>query len=264
MQKNNDLPQEGAALSDNDIRLESARATKLYAEAEKIKAEQEAAKSERKHEAKKSLFASIGKLSKRTKIALSAIMAFVVLGIVAFSYWGVIAPIFNSQTETEYFAVSDLKKAVDVDELSTVEYTYHGIAEKHDKKLWIDTISYRVKYEAHVSASYKMTDIEFGKDDGSKTIIVYLPEPTIEEPVLADDFGYLPDNASADIQEVRNLCREDATADVNKSAITKQAKGNIKKIIKALIKPLIQNDGWHVTFKSITEFNKDGASDEAK
>ena len=110
--------------------------------------------------------------------------------------------------ETQYVTESDLKSAVDIDNLSTIDYVYHGIAEKHSTFLWQDRVDYRVKYQAHVRASYKASLSSFRVDRDNGVATAYLPEAEIGEPQLDHkEFGYLPENATADMKDVIALCR---------------------------------------------------------
>lgn len=43
---------------------------------------------------------------------------------------GVVLPLKFDSHPTEYFAISDLKNAVNIQQLSTVDYVYHGIADR--------------------------------------------------------------------------------------------------------------------------------------
>lgn len=43
---------------------------------------------------------------------------------------GVVLPLKFDSHPTEYFAISDLKNAVNIQQLSTVDYIYHGIADR--------------------------------------------------------------------------------------------------------------------------------------
>ena len=111
-----------------------------------------------------------GKLSTKVKIALVVVRAVALVG-----FFGFILPSMLDNDETQYLTTSDLKSAVDIDSLSTVDYTYHGIVEKHGRFLWMDRVDYRVKYEAHIRASYTMSDIQFGIDKENKVVTAYLP-----------------------------------------------------------------------------------------
>lgn len=203
----------------------------------------------------KSFFGFFGKLSLKAKLAVFAVAA-----VITFGFFGFALPWMADNHETQYLATSDLKSAVDIDSLSTIDYTYHGIAEKHGKFLWQDRVDYRVKYEAHIRASYTLSDIQFEIDEEDRVVTAYLPEAQIGDPQLDNSkFGYLPESATADMKDVIALCREDAANDVDKEEIKEQAEASLKDTVKALTLPLI-GDEYQLEFKPIAEYNEEADS----
>lgn len=197
------------------------------------------------------VFGFFGKLSLKAKLA-----TFAVATVAAVCFFGFALPWIVDNHETQYLATSDLKSAVDIDSLSTIDYTYHGIAEKHGKFLWQDRVDYRVKYEAHIRASYTLSDVQFGINEEDKVVTAYLPEAQIGDPQLDNSkFGYLPESVTADMKDVIALCREDAANDVDKEEIKEQAEASLKDIIKALTLPLLGNE-YQLEFKPIAEYNE--------
>lgn len=195
----------------------------------------------------KSVFELFGKLSLKAKLAVLVVAAVIVFGFAL--------PWMTDNHETQYLATSDFKSAVDIDSLSTIDYTYHGIAEKHGKFLWQDRVDYRVKYEAHIRASYTLSDIQFGINEEDKVVTAYLPEAQIGDPQLDySKFGYLPESATADMKDVIALCREDAANEVDKEEIKEQAEASLKDTVKALTLPLL-GDECQLEFKPIAEYN---------
>lgn len=190
-----------------------------------------------------------GKLSTKVKIALVVVIAVAFLVL-----FRCVLPWITDNHETEYLTTSDLKSAVDIDSLSTVDYIYHGIVEKHGRFLWMDRVDYRVKYEAHIRASYTMSDIQFGIDEEHKVVTAYLPKAQVGEPQLDNSkFGYLPENATADMKDVLSLCRKDAADEVDKKEIKKQADASLQDTVKALTMPLIE-DKYELDFKPLAEY----------
>ena len=200
----------------------------------------------------KIVFGFFGQLSLKAKLAVFAAAAAIAFGFVL--------PWMADNHETHYLATSDLKSAVDIDSLSTIDYTYHGIAEKHGKFLWQDRVGYRVKYEAHIRASYTLSDIQFEVNEEDKVVTAYLPEAQIGDPQLDNSkFGYLPESATADMKDVIALCREDAANEVDKEEIKEQAEASLKDTAKALTLPLI-GDEYQLEFKPIAEYNEEADS----
>lgn len=190
-----------------------------------------------------------GKLSNKAKIVLVVFIVAVLVG-----FFRVVLPWITDNHETQYLTTSDLKSAVDIDSLSTVDYTYHGIVEKHGRFLWMDRVDYRVKYEAHIRASYTMSDIQFDIDEEGKVVTAYLPKAQVGEPQLDNSkFGYLPENATADMKDVLSLCRKDAADEVDKKEIKKQADASLRDTVKALTLPLIE-DKYELDFKPLADY----------
>ena len=196
-----------------------------------------------------------GKLSTKVKIVLV-----VVIVVALASFFGGVLPWITDNHETQYLTTSDLKSAVDIDSLSTVDYTYHGIVEKHGRFLWMDRVDYRVKYEAHIRASYTMSDIQFDIDEENKTVTAYLPKAQVSEPQLDNSkFGYLPETATADMKDVLPLCRKDAADEVDKKEIKKQADASLRDTVKALTLPLIE-DEYKLDFKPLADYKGEADS----
>lgn len=173
----------------------------------------------------KSIFGLFGKLSLKAKLAVLAVAAVIAVG-----FFGFALPWMTDSHETQYLATSDLKSAVDI------------------------------KYEAHIRASYTLSDIQFGINEEDKVVTAYLPEAQIGDPQLdSSKFGYLPESATADMKDVIALCREDAANDVDKEEIKEQAGASLKDTVKALTLPLL-GDEYQLEFKPIAEYNEEADS----
>ena len=236
---------------ERDERLEQAR--KEQAETKKRQSEKRSREASRKK-----ITGFLGKIP----LLKTKLVALAVGMVVAVGFFGFALPWITDSHETRYLATSDLKSAVDIDSLSTIDYSYHGIAEKHSQFLWQDRVDYRVKYEAHIRASYTLSDIQFGIDEENKVVTAYLPEAVIGDPQLDNSkFGYLPENATADMKDVIALCREDAANDVDKEEIKKQVDASLQDTVKALTLPLL-GDEYKLEFKPIAEYDE-GADSNA-
>ena len=152
---------------EREIRLEQARTARIEAE-----------ERSRKKESRRASRKALGRFAKR--FPLKVILPIAAVALVAI--FGFVLPYVMDDDETQYVTESDLKSAVDIDNLSTIDYVYHGIAEKHSTFLWQDRVDYRVKYQAHVRASYKLVDIEFRVDRDNGVATAYLPEAEIIPP----------------------------------------------------------------------------------
>lgn len=230
---------------DQEIRLENARTARIEAEAKKQRQES--------RETRRSILRENSQVPSIVKMAVPVALAAVVVLIVC-----VVLPLCLDNQDNQILTASDLKSVVNVDDLSTIEYTYHGIAEKHSSFLWLDRIDYRVKYTARIRVSYSLSSIEFEINDTDKAITAYLPEATIGEPNVSD-FGYLPENAIADIPDVIALCQEDAISDLDYEELEKEGNAGLQNAVRALTLPLIGKD-YKLDFKPLSEYAK-GAED---
>lgn len=227
---------------EQQARLEEAKARRIEAEEKKAKRKaREAAQKEFK--------------KKASKIPLKVkLIGLVTLVVVLFVAGGFVLPWVLDDHETHYVSESNLKEAVEIEDLTAVEYVYRGVAEKPGQFLWMDTVEYRVRYEAHIPAYYKLSEIQFSVDNDDMIVTVYLPEAEIGEPVLDDKkFDYLPESASGDMAEVLALCKEDAANEVNTAQIKKEAEDSLRDIVEALTMPMLGGE-WSIEFKSLEEF----------
>ncbi len=197
------------------------------------------------------------------KIAITAIL--VVLVVVGVLFFGAVRSCIPAASEPQYLSETTLMNVVNIENLNTVDYTYKGIAEKAGKFLWADTVDYRVKYEAHIRASYDMGEIRFTLDEENMVVTAYLPEAQISEPVLNEnEFGFLPENAAADIRDILAICKEDAAKDLNQDEIKRGARDSLEKTVEALTAPLL-GDKWTIEFKDLSEYpNKEEVQNEGE
>lgn len=237
--------------TEQQIRLENARK-------ERIEAETKEATRQSREEVRQQRKAFAAKVPMKIKLIVAAI---VVVALVIF--FGFVLPNLLSDHETHYASEASLKEAVQIENLSAIEYVYCGIAEKPGRFLWMDNVEYRVKYEAHVKASYKMSDIQFAIDNDTKVVTAYLPEAELGKITLDETkFGYLPERANANISEVLALCREDAANDLNLEQVQEEARENLQNIVTALTMPLL-GGRWQMEFESLSEY-EGGEPNEAE
>lgn len=187
------------------------------------------------------------------KIKLVGVLALALFAVVMF---GVVLPLVLDSDETQYISDATLKSAVDIGNLEVVDCTYKGIAEKTSQFLWAENVDYRVKYEAHVRASYDMSAIEFNVDNDRRVVTVILPEVEIASPVIDETkFGYLPENATADVRDVLVLCKEDVANEFVDDEIRVEALESVRETVEALMSPLL-DDAWSVEFEYASKSNE--------
>lgn len=191
------------------------------------------------------------------KIKILGLAVAVILAVLIF---GIVLPLALDDDETQYLADTTLKNAVDIGNLEVVDYTYKGIAEKTSQFLWAENVDYRVKYEAHVRASYDMSAIEFRVNNEDKSVTVLLPDVEISDPVLDETkFSYLPENATADVRDVIALCKEDVANEFSDAGLRDEALESVRETVEALTKPLL-DDVWRIEFEEAS--TKDQAEQE--
>lgn len=172
--------------------------------------------------------------------------------------FGVILPLAFDGDETQYVTSTTLKRAVDIGSLEVVDCTYTGIAEKKSQFLWAENVDYRVKYEAHVRASYDMSAIEFRVDNENGVVTVLLPDVEISEPVLDETkFGFLPENVTADVRDVLALCKEDVASEFSSEELQIEALESVRETVDALTRPLL-DAAWIIEFESASAKNQFG------
>ena len=145
---------------------------------------------------------------------------------------------------------SQLKEAVEIDQLSTAEFEYNGIAEVYKEKKK-EKIDYRVKYNSTVKVGVNFSEINFEINNENKTIKPILPEIKIQNiTVKPEGMSFIPDDAKGDINKVRSVCEDDATKEAkNSKELFEIAKENLKNTVEALLKPLIENDGYTIIWE---------------
>lgn len=153
--------------------------------------------------------------------------------------------ITTKESEPEIVSKSTLEKIINVNDLSTFEAVYNGIAkvtEKDDP----EKINYYVSYEAKVKAGLDFGQVDITVDTEEKLITVKLPEIEITDvnvDITSLDYIFLNNkaNTSTVSEEAYKKCIEDATNESNnEDAIYDLAKQNAHNIVEALISPFVK------------------------
>ncbi len=150
----------------------------------------------------------------------------------------------SSLTEDDIVTSSQLEGVVNVDELSTAEFIYNGIAEQYGED--DDNVRYRVAYDATVKAGIQMSDVKFTIDEENKEVIPQLPAISITNVEIdVGSLDYMPTNPNADIKDVLELCEQDVRDEAKSSAkFYETAEENIRLVIEALTLPILENQGY--------------------
>lgn len=235
---------------EQQTRLEEAKTERIKAETKKDKQKSKEKNRQKRHNMWSKIRAKANWRKVIAAIAIVIVLANLLLYLL-------------DDRETHPSSEATLKEAVNIENLSAIDYVYCGIAEKPGRFLWMDNVEYRIKYEAHVRAYYNMDEIQFSMDKDNKVATAYLPEPQFSEPKLDETkFGYLPEKANADIPDILAMCREDAANELNYEQMKGEAEESLKGIVQGLTLPLL-DDGWQIEFKPLAEY-EGGAADEAE
>lgn len=182
------------------------------------------------------------------KKKVSILSVCIVLAIIAMFGLFIAPKVFKKPAKQEVVTVSTLEKVVKTSSLSTYETVYNGVAVAMNSEK-PDQADYYVAYTATVKAGLDFNKIQISKDDESHTIIVDLPEITIQEPTVKIeemDFIFInskisQDGISADaykrcIQDVKDESKQ-------QSAIYDYAQQNAENLISGLIQPFVSQLG---------------------
>ncbi len=152
--------------------------------------------------------------------------------------------------EVEIITKSNLMEAIDVSELATSEFIYNGIAEVYDDRK--EEVKYSIRYDAKVRAGIDIKNIEFNIMLEENIIEVVLPEVEIFTPpsIAPDSLSYIPSDKTYDLQEVLRTCEADVLKEADSALELKRtATENLKAIIEALLKPIIEPEGYAIQWK---------------
>lgn len=218
-------------------------------EKEKRRSEKRRFKNKQKNESKKRFAGLIKGLSIQTKV-----ISFVVFGAVII---GTILIVTNNNKEGNLTTISEssLQKIIEINELSTVDYTYNATAAKYSEDN--QNIKYYVAYEGTVTAGIDFHEISFELDEEQKKISITLPPVEIHD--IRIDMGtmeyiftknkYETETIS---QEAYKLCKKDLENRVSQEKILMEtAKDNAVSSVEALFKPWIEtiDDSYTVEIK---------------
>ena len=153
--------------------------------------------------------------------------------------------IFNIQEgQITTISKASLEKIIEINQLSTVDYTYNAIATVYDDAG--EKIKYYVAYEGLVTAGIDFEKIELAVDDVEKKVTVTLPEIEIHDltvnmgtmDCIFTDDKYNTEKVS---QEAYFASKQDLKNRIEKDTeLPKMAKENAIASVKALFSPWIE------------------------
>lgn len=181
-----------------------------------------------------------------------AIIGIAIIVVVAYVAYGFLQNTQNSYNVTAKNTITSsvLKEAINVDNLSTAEFVYCGIAEHYQDGS--DEPDYRISYDATVKAGVRMNDIVFGEPDtSSNTIDVTLPKIIITSAsVEVNSLSYMPsDPENSDLKTDLTTCEQDVINEAGASnKFYSYAQDNLKSTIEGLLTPLLQGTGYELNW----------------
>lgn len=189
-------------------------------------------------------------LTSKKKVEVRLLTLAVIAAIVAVAVIIVWPIIKNYLDHGRTLNTTELMKVVDIDELSTAECVYNGIAEKKGDD---GNVEYRIAYESRVQIGLDLSKVKFKIDEQTKTVRPILPEITIGDDIEIDTstLDYMPkDPKDLDMGVVIGLCKEDVRSGCMENAeFYVLARENAQAIVESLTMPLIESHGYTISWE---------------
>lgn len=151
--------------------------------------------------------------------------------------------------ENDVITSSQLEKAIDIDELSTAEFVYNGVAEKYndDKP---EEVDFYIAYEANVKVGIQMGEVKFDIDEDNKTVKPLLPELSVNIVTPnTESLSYIPKDPDIPLKDIITLCEKDAMNEANNSEeLYETAEQNLQAVIEALLSPILDHAEYSVVW----------------
>lgn len=189
----------------------------------------------------KSTVAFVKGLSKKVK-AIGTMVIILIIGIGAF-----VLVSQDKEGQLTTISESSLQKIIEINELSTVDYTYNAIATKYaDDKA--EKVKYYVAYEGTVTAGIDFNEISIDVNEEEKLVIITIPKVEIHD--ICVDMGtmeyiFVKDKFETETisQEAYKLCQDDLRNRIKtkeEATLYEIAKENAILSVEALLKPWIE------------------------
>ena len=182
------------------------------------------------------------KHSKFTK-KIMLFIGVIVLIIVAISFMRV-----HTETRLTITTKSSLEKIIEINKLSTIEYTYNAIVTKYkNDEVKDDNVEYYAAYNGKVTAGIDFNEINIDVNYKDKKIYITLPNVEIHETnVDMGTLDYIQEKNTSEkdsiSQEAYKLCKNDLRERAkNETKLLVNANENAKSAIEALLKPWIES-----------------------
>lgn len=151
----------------------------------------------------------------------------------------------NKDGQLTTISKASLQKIIEINELSTVDYTYNATAAKYVEDN-VEEVKYYVAYEGTVTAGIDFHKIDIDVNEDEKIVTITIPEVEIHG--IRVDMGtmeyiFVKDKFETETisQEAYKLCKEDLKKRVEKEKLLySTAKENAVSSVEALFKPWIE------------------------
>lgn len=181
----------------------------------------------------------LNKITGKKGIVLGLVVALIIILLIVFINQ-------SNKNRLRITTKSTLEKIIEINDLSTVDYTYNAIAIKYEDEESEDVVYY-VSYEGTITAGIDFNKLAIEVDDKNKVVSIHLPDAEIQETRVdmgTLDYIYVKKTNENDSvsQEAYQLCKKDLEEKAAKEEkILKNAKENAQSAIEALLKPWIES-----------------------
>lgn len=195
-----------------------------------------------KKEKKEKKKGKLGKIIKGLKSSTKIIVALAVVIVLIVAGW--LISITGEEGKLTTISESSLQKIIEINELSTVDYTYNATVTK--TKDDSSEIMYHVAYEGTVTAGIDFHEIDFDLNEEQKIITITIPEVEIHNISVnmgTMDYIFTKDKYETETisQEAYKLCKADLKNRIEDEELLKNtAKENAISSVEALFKPWIE------------------------
>lgn len=181
------------------------------------------------------------KLGKGTKLIISGVATVIVVAIL-------LVIIFAPVGRTTFDAKTTLQEILEISNLSTVQYTYNGVAEVKNE----EETKYYVYYEGKVRAGFDISQVEVIQNED--TMIVTIPALTIHTVEVDEgsmDYIFLKSKYDTEttFAEALNACKKDLLEELeDNTTFIETGKDSARDTILALMEPFLPGVSIDVQF----------------
>ncbi len=183
----------------------------------------------------------------RIKLIILCIVL-VVIGVLVAGFKG----LFGNGGRITTISKSSLEKVIEINELSTVDYTYNAVAKALNED---GKVKYYVAYEGIVSAGINFKEIDIVPDEEHKVVTIKIPDVEIHDTrVEMGTLEYIFEKEKYEVetisQEAYKVCIADLESRIQQeNTLREMAKENAVTSVEALFEPWIKQIDKEYTVK---------------